>query len=342
MAHQHMFFLRRFLTLFFFKNTSTSIFVFSEMLHTCPNYMLINFKSHWQILARCKRRARETYKLSHGSLRPPKIPSWTFCIIFLSTVTVLSILSKKCKKSLYLLYYVILPLEIHYYCNIVGYLYVSIVIFLYYIFMLGCNLSAIEQSDRSWHLNNHLIKHPNYFQKTSNSLQVIHTGLIQPTFNTLTTKPMETPLQWHLPGKLFFLCGQARHVSCGCSNRNGSCQFYNYINPHIFYHILYNTFIRPLVQAMVNIKDLCSIPGRSTFSHTSHFIAHYSSLITTHHHSSLITHKTFLSTPTSVQFPLSSITSSTIQHPFFIYPNPSHFLNNSSILIQPSYHFIKP
>ncbi|KNZ55318.1 putative signal peptide protein [Puccinia sorghi] len=66
---------------------------------------------------------------------------------------------------------------------IIGYLYGSIIIFLYYIFMLCWNVSANWKADKQ-------------FQFAS----VIHTGLIKPTFNTLTTKPMETPLQEHMPG----------------------------------------------------------------------------------------------------------------------------------------------
>ncbi|KNZ49267.1 uncharacterized protein VP01_510g4 [Puccinia sorghi] len=47
----------------------------------------------------------------------------------------------------------------------------------------------------------YVIKKNNYFQNTSHSLQVIHTGLIQPKFNTFQTKPMGTPLQCNFPGK---------------------------------------------------------------------------------------------------------------------------------------------
>ncbi|KNZ53603.1 hypothetical protein VP01_318g1 [Puccinia sorghi] len=74
------------------------------------------------------------------------------------------------------------------YYIIIGYLYGSIIMFLYSNFMLCCNLNLY-------------VKHTNYLQIISNSLQVMNIGLIQPTFNTLTTKPMETTLQWHMPGK---------------------------------------------------------------------------------------------------------------------------------------------
>ncbi|KNZ64457.1 hypothetical protein VP01_1026g1 [Puccinia sorghi] len=89
-----------------------------------------------------------------------------------------------------------------------------------------------------------------------------------------------------------------------------SLLFYNYINPHIFYHTLSKSFISSLVQVLVKTRS------NSACSHTSHLITHYSSCITTHHHSSLITHNPSLSTHLCSIPTLINNLSSTIQHPF--------------------------
>ncbi|KNZ58607.1 hypothetical protein VP01_1898g1 [Puccinia sorghi] len=76
-------------------------------------------------------------------------------------------------------------------------------LFLWFFLFVALNLVIcwMNRSKIRKLLYKYLNKHTNYYQNTSNSLQVIHTGLIQPTFYTHPTKPMQTPLQWHLPGK---------------------------------------------------------------------------------------------------------------------------------------------
>ncbi|KNZ50194.1 putative signal peptide protein [Puccinia sorghi] len=64
---------------------------------------------------------------------------WTFYIVSLSTVTVLLILIEKCQKYFFS-FIVIFCLEIHDYFIIIGYLYVSIIIFIFQNFMLRDHL----------------------------------------------------------------------------------------------------------------------------------------------------------------------------------------------------------
>ncbi|KNZ59675.1 hypothetical protein VP01_1682g3 [Puccinia sorghi] len=189
----------------------------------------------------------------------------TLYILFQSIVTVLFILSKRmCGINISFILYVKENKLL--YSIMIKYIYGSIIIFLYYIFMLCCitlnstqvvqinhknkipeklsrkrrdkekrredeklffgeqdetkdkeqnNLIDLRRTeglnfDLEDQMNQHKIElkfnlnvtfHYNSKNTLTNPLQVIHTGLIKPTFNTLTTKHMEILLQWYMPGK---------------------------------------------------------------------------------------------------------------------------------------------